>query len=235
VKRTIRGIVIAGALVALSAPAWAQQLTPENTPEERSRLNAARNQVLGYEEMLRQAIDRAAQQLNDWANKQAPVILQPAVKPAVHGMFTPEGGATFTIELAAELRGVELWLETRRMLQVDPSTSGRTNVSAAGVVKGDPMTGPPPVVLKNPDEAYSSFVRESLIDVLLDNSRLLSISAGQSLTIQAIPVSVIYTGPFEGTRSRRLQLSIKGEDLSAFHAGKITRDEAKQKISETRF
>ena len=38
-----------------------------------------------------------------------------------------------------------------------------------------------------------------------------------------------------GRVDRQLILSIKGEDLVALRAGKITRDEAKQRIVDTRF
>jgi hypothetical protein len=43
------------------------------------------------------------------------------------------------------------------------------------------------------------------------------------------------THPYYRNQSRKLILSIKAEDLAAYRAGKITRDEAKQKIVDRRF
>jgi hypothetical protein len=105
-----------------------------------------------------------------------------------------------------------------------------------GVVQADPMVGSQPGLgASNPDDMYAKFIRESLIDAVLDSSRVLAIKSGQSLTVAAIPVNVVYRNPLYGNQSRQLILSIKGEDLDAFHQGKITRDEARQKIVETRF
>ena len=53
--------------------------------------------------------------------------------------------------------------------------------------------------------------------------------------VVAIPVDVLVTNPYYRNTSRKLILSIKGEDLAAFRAGKITRDEVKQRIVDTRF
>jgi hypothetical protein len=242
----IRRILVLGAALALSVPALAQQPTPASTPAEQAQLDALRNQIKGYEELLRQAVDRGGQKLADWANQQGPVvILQPAARPVAHGLPTLEGGATFTVEIA-EIRGLELWQEVlSRMPKSAPAASqpagpGKPIGSVTpmgGVVQADPMVGsqPPGLPSANPDEMYAKFVRESLIDVVLDSSRILSIKAGQSLTVAAIPVNVVYRNPLYGNQSRQLILSIKGEDLDAFHQGKITRDEAKQKIVETRF
>ena len=71
---------------------------------------------------------------------------------------------------------------------------------------------------------------------MLDSSTVLqSLRNDQWLTVVAIPVDVLVTNPYYRNTSRKLILSIKGEDLAAFRAGKITRDEAKQRIVDTRF
>ena len=56
-----------------------------------------------------------------------------------------------------------------------------------------------------------------------------------SAKVEAVRVDVLVTNPYYRNTSRKLILSIKGEDLAAFRAGKITRDEAKQRIVDTRF
>jgi len=247
----IRRILVLGAALAVSVPVLAQQPTPSSTssPADLAQLDALRNQIKGYEELLRQAVDRGGQKLADWANQQGPiVILQPAARPVAHGLPTLEGGATFTVEIA-EIRGLELWQEVLNRMPKSasappppapqaavPGKTVGTVTPMGGVVQADPMVGSQPsLAAANPDDMYARFVRESLIDAVLDSSRILAIKPGQSLTVAAIPVNVVYRNPLYGNQSRQLILSMKGEDLDAFHQGKITRDEAKRKIVEIRF
>jgi hypothetical protein len=87
----------------------------------------------------------------------------------------------------------------------------------------------------DPNVMYSDFVRLGLMDAMLDSASVLTLKDGQWLTVVAIPVDVLVTNPYYRNTSRKLILSIKGEDIAAFRAGKITRDEAKLKIVDTRF
>ena len=73
------------------------------------------------------------------------------------------------------------------------------------------------------------------MDAMLDSSGVLTVKDGQWLTVVAIPIDVLVTNPYYRNTSRKLILSIKGEDLAALRAGKITRDEAKLKMVEMRF
>jgi hypothetical protein len=64
---------------------------------------------------------------------------------------------------------------------------------------------------------------------------MLPIGAGQTLTVQLSPVNVAITNPLYFNQSRRLSLSIKGEDLVALRQKTITRDEARQRVVDRRF
>jgi hypothetical protein len=73
------------------------------------------------------------------------------------------------------------------------------------------------------------------MDAMLDSSSVLSLKDGQWLTVAVVPVDVLVTNAFYRNTSRKLVLSIKAEDLAAFRAGKISRDEAKLRIVDKRF
>ena len=87
----------------------------------------------------------------------------------------------------------------------------------------------------DPDTVYSNLVRTGLIDAMLDSGGVLSMRDSQMVTVVVVPIDVMVTNPLYRNSSRKLVLSIKGEDLAAFRAGKLTREEVKLKIVDTRF
>jgi hypothetical protein len=208
------------------------------------QLERNRNEVRVFEMVLVQAVESAGQKLAAWAGKLAPnVILSTAADPVVNGIPSPEG-LMFVVRLS-ELSGVAVFNRYPPFLQSSPTvvappetgpvkpvaqTEGR--VTSTTVVPDDPMKSASP---PDPNKEYSDLVRLGLMDALIDSSSVLTLRDGQWLTVAAIPVDVLVTNPMYRNTSRKLVLSIKGEDLAAFRAGKITRDEAKQRIIETRF
>lgn len=115
------------------------------------------------------------------------------------------------------------------------SAAGTTR--ATGVVPDDPMARSPIVedpFLADPNAFYRTAVRDKLVDVMLDYSPSLKVPDGEWL-------SVVARGAEDRGRdslqddSRTLILRVKGEDLALFHAGKITRDEAKKRVVESQF
>ena len=109
------------------------------------------------------------------------------------------------------------------------------STSQPNVVQGDPLSGPAPApaprLTGNINLHYTEYVRDAVIDAILDQSGVLTLKEEQILAVAVIPVSV--TGP--PNSSRTLILSIKGGDLSLLRQGKISRDDAKRRIIETRF
>jgi len=102
-------------------------------------------------------------------------------------------------------------------------------------VQGDPATqAAARVTTADFDKQYSEFVRQAVIDAILDNSGVLQLKDDQMLAVAVIPTSV--TGPPSYRNlSATLILSIKGTDLEQLRQGKISRDEAKRRIVETHF
>lgn len=244
---------------ALPASAGAQQPQPQpqsQTSASDPQLERLKNEVRTFEIVLFRTIETAGQQLAAWAQTKVPnVLLSPAADPVVNGFPTADSNLVFMVRIS-ELSGVAVFTNGYRFYPTQPgiavapeNTGPARPVSAAGqtppgearpdakvtgttVVADDPMKNSPP----NPNLMYSDLVRLGLMDAMLDSSTVLqSLRNDQWLTVVAIPVDVLVTNPYYRNTSRKLILSIKGEDLAAFRAGKITRDEAKQRIVDTRF
>lgn len=251
-----RVTMFVGALLC-AAPASAQgpavQSIPAPVPAAaaaeptRSSMTAAqidrlRADVGTFEIALRRAVDKAALEMSQWAQQIVPnVALGQAAEPIVHGVPAGDASITFHIEVS-EMLGVPLFQAYAQRFRSQSPADGNGQVQRVGstgapVIQGDPTTGPvatPKPSVDDFNQHYSDFVRESVMDTLLDQSGVLSLKDEQVLAVAVIPVSVT-TAP--GTRgvSRELILSIKGADLNQLRQGKISRDEAKRRITETRF
>jgi hypothetical protein len=234
--------ILAVALVCATAGVAAQQTEPQsqaNAPDP--QLERTRNEVRTFEMVLLRSIETAGQKLAAWAETKVPnVIIVPAADPIVNGV--PVGGENLVFMVRIpELSGLPVF-NRAKIFQQPPgvgvptqndSKPGAQMVNSTGVVPDDPMKGnanPP-----DPHAMYSDFVRFGLMDAMIDSSTVLTLKDGQWLSVVAIPVDVLVTNPYYRNTSRKLVLSIKGEDLTAFRAGKITRDELKLKIVDTRF
>jgi hypothetical protein len=247
--------ILAVALVcALPVSVGAQQAQPQpqsqpQTSASDPQLERIKNEVRTFEIVLFRTIETAGQKLADWAQTKVPnVMLSPAADPVVNGFPAADSNLVFMIRIP-ELSGVAVFNGGYKFFPTQPnmpetvasgarpvSTAGQTppgdgRVTSTTVVADDPMKNGPP----NPNAMYSDLVRLGLMDAMLDSSTVLTVRNEQWLTVVAIPVDVLVTNPYYRNTSRKLILSIKGEDLAAFRAGKITRDEAKQRITDTRF
>jgi hypothetical protein len=254
-QNVVMRILAVAVVCALPASVGAQQPQPQpqsQTSASDPQLERIKNEVRTFEIVLFRSIETAGQKLAEWAQTKVPnVLLSPAADPVVNGFPTADSNLVFMIRIS-ELSGVAVFTNGYRFFPTQPSepvTGGARPVPAAGqappgearpdakvtgttVVADDPMKNGPP----NPNIMYSDLVRLGLMDAMLDSSSVLTtLRSDQWLTVVAIPVDVLVTNPYYRNTSRKLILSIKGEDLAAFRAGKITRDEAKQRIVDTRF
>jgi hypothetical protein len=231
-------ILVCSVALSIGGPAAAQQVAPPTPAQAQVRPDPAQAEqkarIHAFAGFLKDAVQVAGQKLALWALQVDPTVtLAPAQGPAIMDFPTPEGGIVYTVQIA-EILGSQLF-------QFALERSARPNaatVSAAGVVPADPM-GPvkgiavPPTM--NLDQRYSDLIRESLIDAMLDSSVMLPVKDGQSLSVVVVPLDVAVTNPLYFNQSRKLILSIKGEILTALRSGKMTRDEARQKIQDVRF
>ena len=241
-KRIIAvALVLAMPAGVTAQPAEPQTQTPPQgqTSASDPQLERIRNEVRTFEIVLFRSIETAGQKLAAWAETKVPnVLLFPAADPVVNGLPMPGENLVFMVRIP-ELSGTAVF-NRYRFFEQKPGvpTQGQEAkpearvVNSTGVIPDDPIknTTPP-----DPNVMYSDFVRLGLMDAMLDSSSVLTLKDGQWLTVVGIPVDVLVTNPYYRNTSRKLILSIKAEDIAAFRAGKITRDEAKLKIVDTRF
>jgi hypothetical protein len=87
---------------------------------------------------------------------------------------------------------------------------------------------PPPIDTRSPDEKYSDAIKKALMDAMLNHSAGLNLADDEWLMVAARD-----NGPTDpGSINNRsgIILRIKGGDLAAFRAGKLSRDEVLKKI-----
>jgi hypothetical protein len=115
----------------------------------------------------------------------------------------------------------------------------RPGVTATGVVqedpqKGSPSSATPPVAEFDPRRAYGDFVRNTLVDAMIDNSGALQVRPGERLTIRA-RVPQLSLNPLSLNDERELLLSVLADDLLAFRQGQIDKAEIRRRIKEYRY
>jgi hypothetical protein len=223
---------------AQSAPAPATTVEPTRSTMTVAQIDRLRADVGTFEIALRRAIDKAALEMSQWAEQIVPdFMLGQAAEPVVHGVPAGDVSITFNVEVSSMV-GVSLFQSlAQQRLRSQPPAAGsnpvqRVGATGAQVVQGDPVTGPvasPKTAAVTSDDFnqhYSDLVRGAVIDTVLDQSGVLTLKDDQVLVVAVIPA----TG-----QSRQLILTIKGGDLNQLRQAKISRDEAKRRIIETRF
>jgi hypothetical protein len=232
-----RGLIACCAVLTVAAPAWAQQ--PSSTPPD-----PARPQVQAFEMVLRGAVDLGGQRFAQRAAEVVPsVYLAPSDTPTVTGFPIREKGLfIFEIQVPGILQtGLRTYLEYLNRTprgHTGPDSGGAKPVAAGGVsadgaVAPDPMTASP--LIADPDRAYSLDVRAALMDAMIDSSAVLPLGADDMLVIVASGNDPVGPNPLYRLNPKKLILSVRNADLTEFRQGRITRDEALQRIKESYF
>ncbi len=90
-------------------------------------------------------------------------------------------------------------------------------------------------LLVDPGEAYTHEVKSAIIDAMLDHSGSIRIADGEWLTIAARDNEDRRLSPGDPYESRTIMLRIRGDDLTAFRTGQVSRDEARQTVEVREF
>jgi hypothetical protein len=88
-----------------------------------------------------------------------------------------------------------------------------------------------PRLLDNPNAGYTSAVREALIDAMIENSGSLTLGLDEWLTVAArdnLPRDPLMPG--DTVDFSTLIFKIRGSDLTAFRAGRLSAEEVRQKV-----
>jgi len=88
-----------------------------------------------------------------------------------------------------------------------------------------------PQLLSDPNAAYTTAVKNSIVDAMLENGGPLSIAADEWLTIAArdgeAPSPVLPGDAYDLTTTT---FRVRGSDLAAYRAGRLTLEEARKKV-----
>lgn len=132
-------------------------------------------------------------------------------------------------DLEQALRRIELQVALPPPTAAQPRVmNARTAAGAAASTTEAPAPRDP--ILSNPDEAYRAEVKQALQDVMLDYSGPLAIAAGEWLTVAARRNEERPQLAPADSEARTMVIRIKGDDLAAFRAGKLSREDAIQRM-----
>lgn len=143
-----------------------------------------------------------------------------------------EPGAKRDLELA--IRRLELQVGVPGRPPSDPTVTTGVQVATqtAGPVPDPASTGKPPLAMiqDDPGATYTTEVKNALFDAMLDHSHALTVGADEWLAIAAHDDTDPRLGGADPYDTVTFLMRIKGSDLQAFRAGRITRAEARQRI-----
>jgi hypothetical protein len=238
-------VIIVGAALALAAPVWSQPVSP--TPQD----DPAKPQVVMFELGLKNAVELGGQKLAERVSAMYPgLYLSSDGSPVVHGVVVRQLGLyMFTVrvpdiletslQMLSMMRGgmrPPLPMPARSVGTQPVAVEGRTNATGGGVAPDEmrvsPVVGSPDF---EPDGEYRAQVKAALTSAMLDNSRALPLDADDTLMVVATGADSGAASPLYRPVSKQLILTIKSSDLSAYREGRITREEALRRISETHF
>ena len=121
-------------------------------------------------------------------------------------------------------------LEMRAQAQTSIALRGPGSTVAANQIEITPPTVGSRAV-DNPAEGYTHEVKAALIDAMIENSGPLVLGADEWLTVAArdnVPRDPL--SPGDTADFSTIIFRVKGSDLAAFRAGKMTLEEARQKV-----
>ena len=138
------------------------------------------------------------------------------------------------------LRRLELQVGPVGPVPQDASASARTvgasTVTAQTTVA--PVAAPPvdPLVIEDPNAAYTREVSTAIVDAMIENSGPLPIAENEWLTVAARdnirPDRLV---PGDTSNISSIVFRIKGVDLAAFRAGRMALEEARKHVEITQF
>ncbi|MEQ1573713.1 MAG: hypothetical protein ABL993_05650 [Vicinamibacterales bacterium] len=130
--------------------------------------------------------------------------------------------------LESAIRRLELQMPSARMAGADGTVSAQ---SVSGVVQTAPSREADSLLLTDPNAAYTREVKTALIDAMLENSGGLTIGADEWLTVAARdgePGNRLVPG--DAYDQTTAVLRVKGSDLAAYRAGRLTLEEARRAV-----
>ena len=246
-RRGIGAVLVTVGLAVVAAPVLAQ--TPARAPSKEDEQVKTRQRISTMEGVLERAVSNGAENML----RQVRTVMQEAPMlsgvPQVRGFRLDGYGVFFDVEVPA-LRLPVTWplryliednraavaatLAELRTLIADQPARDRDRFellaqrleTRAVTPRATPRQADP--VITEPDVAYTNAVREALIDAMIENSGPIPVGADEWLTVAArdnVPRDPLTPGDTAGLNT--LIFRVKGSDLAAFRAGRLTLEEAR--------
>jgi hypothetical protein len=151
-----------------------------------------------------------------------------AALDSLRGKLGAVGDPQLRQELERDVRRIERELPVMRTASAvsDAPREGASRVAHETQGSG----GPRPLVLDDPDRAYSDAVRAALINAMLQYSESIPLAANEWLTIAVRNQEVSRRQSLDPFGSAGTVLRVRGSDLAAFHSQQITADVARSRI-----
>ena len=144
--------------------------------------------------------------------------------------------------LERALRRIELQVGPVGPVQQDAmARPGATPVSTQAVPSTQAIPLPPtpqvdPALIDDPNAAYTREVSVAIIDAMIENSGPLPVGENEWLTVAARDnVRPDRLVPGDTSNISSIVFRIKGSDLAAFRAGRMTLDDARKHVEVTQF
>ena len=175
---------------AVVPPAPASQ-TVGMTEEEKADLN---RRLRRFQAVLQSAVENGGSRLADRAQKVVNGVVDLAMNgtPQINPVFIPGVGIHFDVQVPDILASsLAMWsyIYKRQLATPVANNAAGDKVTANGVVRPDPMV--PVVPDFEPDKEYATFVRQELIDVMIESWSVLPLKAEDKLVVSArVPAQV---------------------------------------------
>ncbi len=231
-------IALAVAVAAALPAAAGAQTTVRPSAEQQRRYD----QIGVMEGTLTGAVKLAANQVAREVQARTPGVNLFTGFARAKGFVLDGYGPFFYVEIPALDMNLVLTVETleRSALRRSEQGSGPQRASQQG--RGSQEADVPSaakealdsVTADDPGQQYRDAVKRSLVDAMLDNSKSMNLAADEWLTIAARG-SESGLIPGEIYQLTTIVLRVKGSDLADFLAGRLTRDDARQKVEVRQF
>jgi hypothetical protein len=245
-RRWMRAACVAAGLTLAAGPALAQAPSKEDDQVK------TRQRISTMEGVLERAVSNGAENLLRQVRTVMPDAPMLSGVPQVRGFKLDGYGVFFDVEVPA-LRLPVTWplryliednraavtaalAELRTMIADQPARErdrfemlAQRLESRAVMPRATPRQADP--VITEPDVAYTNAVREALIDAMIENSGPIPVGADEWLSVAArdnAPRDPLMPGDTAGLNT--LIFRVKGSDLAAYRAGKMTLDEARRLV-----
>ena len=136
--------------------------------------------------------------------------------------------ARYQPQFAQAVRRLEMRAQAQNPIALRAPGAGTVTASQVAVA---PPANVDARVLDNPAEGYTREVKWALIDAVIENSGPLALSTDEWLTVAArdnVPRDPLSPGDMADFST--IIFRVKGSDLAGFRAGRMTLEEARQKV-----